>query len=281
MPHRIGVCSWSLGPANAADLIERIRRCGLDAVQLALDPIRRGDWPEMDSINRIHRADITILSGMMAMTGEDYTTLESIRLTGGVRADQHWPANLAAAKACAELARRLDLKFVTFHAGFLPHHRGDPLRTTMIDRLRRIADAFAQHQITVGLETGQEGADTLLEVLRDLQHPSLGVNFDPANIILYGVGEPVAALRKLAPHVKQVHIKDAIPTARPGTWGKEMPVGEGAVNWPGLFQVIQEKLPDVNLVIEREARQEHIEDIRAAHDLIRNQLDSRAGASAS
>ena len=272
MNHRIGVCSWSLRAASAAELVERVQRCGLDAVQLALDPIRRGDWPEKEAIDHLRRAGISILSGMMAPAGEDYTTLDTIRVTGGVRSDEHWPANLVAARANAYLAEQLGIKLVTFHGGFLSNNPRDPLRAVMLDRLRGIADAFASKGIAVALESGQEGADSLLAVLAELDRPSVGVNFDPANIILYGVGEPVAALRKLAPHVKQVHIKDAIPTARPGTWGRETVVGEGAVNWRGIFDVISSDLPQVNLVIEREARQERLDDIRAAHRLIMEHL---------
>src|SRR5207244_3794505 len=105
-----------------------------------------------------------ILSGMMAMKGEDYSTLESIRRTGGVRPDEHWPENLAAAAANARIASALGMRLVTFHAGFLPDDRADPTRRAMLDRLRAIADAFAQRDIAVALETGQETAGTLAAV---------------------------------------------------------------------------------------------------------------------
>lgn len=265
----VGVCSWSLRPSGPVDLAARVKACGLDAVQLALDPVRDGRWSEAETIDQLRKGGIRVLSGMMAMKGENYASLESIRLTGGVRSDAHWPDNLAAAVQNAALAERLGIDLVTFHAGFLPHDAADPLRAVMIDRLRQIADAFASQGVKTALETGQETAQTLIGALRELDHSSIGVNFDPANMILYGMGEPVAALEALAPWVRQIHIKDALPTQTPGMWGTEVVVGDGAVEWSRFFDVADEKLPSVDLLIEREAREDRVNDIRAANELIR------------
>jgi L-ribulose-5-phosphate 3-epimerase len=269
---RIGVCSWSLHPDSPADLVHKVRACGLGAVQLALDPIRSGRWPEVETSTTLHAAGITILSGMMAMEGEDYSSLDSIRRTGGVRPDAHWARNLEHAGANALLARRLGITLVTFHAGFLPHDAGDPIRATMLDRLRQVTDAFAQQDILVAFETGQESAATLSGVLRQLNRPTVGVNFDPANMILYGMGDPVQALSTLVPWVRQVHVKDARPTSTPGTWGRETPAGQGAVDWPAFFRVVREHRIDVGFVIEREGGDTRIDDIRHAWGLIDRSL---------
>ena len=77
------------------------------------------------------------------------------------------------------------------------------------------------------METGQENAETLRDFLEELSHPALGVNFDPANMILYGKGDPILALETLSPWVKHVHIKDARRSSVAGEWGKEVPWGEG------------------------------------------------------
>lgn len=271
---RIGVCSWSLCAAGPDELVKLVRACGLDAVQLALDPVRERAWSEAETVDRLREAGIDLISGMMGMAGEDYTTLDSIRLTGGVRADQYWPANLKAAVGNAALARRLGVSLVTLHAGFLPHDASGGLRRTMVDRLRQVAAAFADQGIEIGLETGQESDRTLLEMLDELAAPNIGINFDPGNMILYATGEPVRALRVLHPRVRQIHIKDATPSTLPGAWGQEEVAGRGAVDWPGLFEVVQAHLPDVNLVIEREAGDSRVEDVRTAEQLIRRHLGS-------
>lgn len=265
---RIGACSWSLQPRSPEDLAEKVRKTGLRFVQLALDPLRTGEWPIDHTIGVLGDAGVIVVSGMMAMKGEDYSSLESIKLTGGVRPDAHWPDNVAAADENARLARSLAIPLVTFHAGFIPHSTNDPLRQVMIDRLRRLLDIFERHGIRVAFETGQETAGTLLEVLEDIGHDDVGVNFDPANMILYAMGNPVDALARLAPRVSQIHIKDAIKTTTPGTWGTEVVAGRGDVHWPSFFGTIKELDIKCDLIIEREAGTQRVEDVITARDLI-------------
>jgi len=87
-------------------------------------------------------------------------------------------------------------------------------------------------------------------------------------MLLYGMGEPVEALRKLAPHVRQVHIKDARRTKVAGTWGEEVPVGTGEVDWKAFFGVIAERKLSVDLMIEREAGTDRCGDIALARKLV-------------
>jgi len=265
---RLGVCSWSLRPASPADLASKVRAVGISAVQLALDPLREGAWGEHETLAALE--GITILSGMMGTKGEDYTTLDSIRATGGVVPDEHWEENLARARANAAIAARLGVRLVTFHAGFIPHGES-PARRVLVDRIHAVADAFAAHGVDIALETGQEDAATLLAFLNELVRPSVGVNFDPANMILYGMGDPMAALAALAPRVRQVHIKDAIPGPARGQWGAETPAGRGAVRWADFCGVAKSAglLDRCDLVIERESGDERIADCRTAAALAR------------
>ncbi|HEX6884471.1 MAG TPA: sugar phosphate isomerase/epimerase family protein [Planctomycetota bacterium] len=274
---RIGVCSWSLQPGAPAELAERVRAAGLGAVQLALDPLRTGAWERAATERALSSAGIEVRSGMMGTLGEDYSSLETIRITGGVRPDAHWEANRRAASANAQIARELGLDLITFHAGFLPDEPG-PERTKLVARLREVVDRFAEHGVRAAFETGQERAETLLAFLEELGRPTAGVNFDPANMILYDMGEPVAALDALAPWVRQIHVKDARRTARKGTWGEEVPVGTGEVDWGRFFDVVAARGLAVDLMIEREAGGRRLEDIRAAHALVERELAARRPA---
>lgn len=269
---RLAVCSWSLQPTGPADLAEKVGQCGIDAVQLALDPIRRGDWDEAETVRALADAGLTIVSGMMEMAGEDYSTLETIKETGGVRPDATWEENLAAAEANAALAERLGLRLVTFHAGFIPHDEGDPERGKLIERCREIVEVFKARDIAIALETGQEAADTLLPVLERLKAAGagVGVNFDPANMILYGMGDPIEAITRLRTYVRQIHIKDARPTETPGTWGAETPAGRGAVDWDAFFRFYRESGLSCDLVVEREGGDRRVEDVRAGAALVRS-----------
>ena len=265
---RIGLCSWSLQPTSPRDLADKAQAVGVSCVQLALDPLRTGAWSLVETRDALGAAGLTIASGMMAMQSEDYSTLESIKRTGGVAPDGTWPANLHAAQKNAQIAAELALPLVTFHAGFIPHDAGDPQRGVILDRLRQLADVYIAAGVRVAFETGQETADTLLAALEELDRPEVGVNFDPANMILYAMGDPVAALGRLAPRIAQIHVKDAIATRTPGTWGSEVPVGTGDVDWPAFFDVIRKADLHCDLIIEREAGGSRVEDIRAALALI-------------
>ncbi len=264
---KVGVCSWSLCPEGPDDLIEKVRATGVNSVQLALDPIRT-DWG-VGALTQIREAGIEILSGMMAMEGEDYSTLETIRVTGGVRPDESWDRNLVCAAENARIAAAAGISLVTFHAGFIPHDVDNPERDKMIERLVTFARTFNDVGCRVALETGQETAETLLSVLDAICLPDVGVNFDPANMILYGMGDPVAALDQLSPHVFQLHVKDAFPSSNPEQWGTEEPVGTGAVDWSAFFQVLHDRQINGDLVIEREAGTQRIEDVVRARELIK------------
>jgi L-ribulose-5-phosphate 3-epimerase len=266
---RLAVCSWSLQPASADDFFTKLDATGLARTQIALDPIRvnaGGAWGDFPGLCAKH--GVTCVSGMIGTVGEDYTTLESIRRTGGVVPDATWPETWKNIQADAEIAQRMGLPLVTFHAGFLPHEESDPSFAKLIARLRQVADLFAGKQIAVGLETGQEVADTMATFLKKLDRANVGVNFDPANIILYDKGDPVAALRTLGPWIKQCHMKDAVRTKTPGTWGEEVRLGTGQVDWKGFFRALDAAGFKGNLNIEREAGKERVADIRAAREYL-------------
>ena len=276
----LGVCSWSLKPRDADHLLQLLHEVELRAVQLQLSNLDSPGWN--DAPARLRDAGITILSGNTGSVGEDYSTLDTIRETGGIVPDATWPRNRKALERIARTAAEHDIRAVSFHAGFIPAPGSAPgsapaagsadaiLYEKLYDRLAEVADLFAEHGRTVLLETGQETAPALLRFLQHLGRPNVRVNFDPANMILYGKGDPVEAVRLLLPHIGQVHVKDAIASDRPGvTWGQEVPVGEGEVDWPAFFSVLHEGGYEGPLAIEREAGDDRVRDVRTAATVVR------------
>ena len=265
---RLAVCSWSLQPANPRQLIDKIRETGLTRIQCALDPVR-DDPPVWGRFaEECAAAKLTLVSGMFGTIGEDYSTLESIKRTGGLVPDPTWEQNWRNIQTTVDLARRLGLRLVTFHAGFLPHEESDPAFAKLFDRTARVADLFAASQIDLGFETGQETAETLRVFLEKLNRPNVGVNFDPANLILYDKGDPIQAVRTLRPWLRQCHIKDALKTKVPGTWGEEVTVGTGQVDWRAFFRALTEMQFTGDLAIEREAGNQRVADIRTARQYV-------------
>ena len=265
---RLAVCSWSLRPNTPDELIAKLKEIGIPRVQLALDPIR--EKPQVwGNIGESLRANgFSIVSGMIGFAGEDYATMETIHATGGVAPDETWDENWENVPKAADIAARLGLHLVTFHAGFLPPDDKDPAYAKMHHRLDLIADVFAAKNIDVAFETGQETAAVLLDFLKKLGRTNVGVNFDPANMILYDKGDPIEALRDLGAWLKQVHIKDGTRTKVPGTWGEEVVAGTGGVPWREFFATLRKQNFTGYCCIEREAGNSRVEDIHAAKRMV-------------
>lgn len=259
----IAVCSWSLQPKDTAELVSMVQSLGLNKVQLALNDHRGSEGGAAIGVE-LAKAGIEIVSGMFGTVGEDYTTMETIKQTGGVIPDEHWEANQQIARDVVEAARSLGLDLVSFHAGFLPEDHNDPDYEKLITRLRTLATLFDDSGIMLSFETGQEEGSHLSHFLDDLAAPNVGVNFDPANMILYDKGDPIEGLRSLVPYLQQVHIKDANKTKVPGTWGEEVVVGTGEVDWPAFLEILNRANYKGALVIEREAGDDRVSDILAA-----------------
>ncbi len=160
-------------------------------------------------------------------------------------------------KEIADFARLLQCDVAALHLGFVPHDAADPLYAEIIAVTRDLCDHCGQNGQSLHLETGQETAGGLLQFISDVQRDNLFVNFDPANMILYGTGEPIAALRQVGPYVRSVHCKDALWAERPGVnWGREVPLGEGAVGIANYLRALDDLGYAGPLTIEREIAQE-------------------------
>lgn len=268
--HDIGVCSWSLQPRDTAHLVELVKQLGLQHVQLALGSLLTlDDKRKHFQLGQLHAAGLHLTAGMIAFPGEDYSSIDAIRRTGGYVPDEQWALRKKMSAQAAALGTELGLKAVTTHVGFIPR-KGEAGYDKMLGRVREIARDFGGHGIDLGMETGQESADELLEFLNDLETPNVFINFDPANMILYGAGDPVDAIRTLAGHIRHVHVKDGTASDRPGeAWGEEVAFGDGQVG-PQRFLAALGRIDYRGpLAIEREAGARRVEDVRAAIDALR------------
>jgi hypothetical protein len=172
----VAICSWSLrtGVAGVADAM---RQLGIGHVNLALKPALREGGDEY--LAAVRRQPWTITAMTIGFPQEDYTTLESIRATGGIVPDAYWPENRQAVVHAAEITAGFGARYLTLHAGFL--ESDDAAHARMIrDRLRWLADAAAGQGLMLLLETGQETADCLRALLEELNHPAFrSGEYDP------------------------------------------------------------------------------------------------------
>lgn len=231
----VSLCSWSLRLDDHASLAKEITRLGIFGVHLAVGSFITMN--ESDRNNALaefrHSKELTITATMIGFPGENYKTLATIRETGGLIPDKLFPARRERLIEAAKITKSLGVQVLTTHAGFIPNRKENAAHfDAMLARFRDMADELAALGVTLGFETGQETADDLAAFLAALDRPNIGVNFDPANMILYGKGDPVNSVIRLAPFLKHLHVKDAkkfLPEPTdPTSWrGLEVPVGEG------------------------------------------------------
>jgi len=261
----IGVCTWSL-QMGITDLSSAVKQMGLDHIHLALGPALADKG--QDYLTALSQQSWTISSTMIDFVQEDYSSLESIRNTGGVVPDDCWLANKRRFEQAVDITDRLKVNYISMHAGFIDHTVRDYAQK-MSDRIGCLADIAGEKDLNLLLETGQESAPDMIEFLERLDHQAIGVNFDPANMILYDKGDPLEAMRLLQPWIKHMHIKDAILTEQPGTWGVEVPWGQGQVDEIDFLNTIDEIGYRGILAIEREAGDNRLADIQQAVDRLR------------
>jgi sugar phosphate isomerase/epimerase len=179
----------------------------------------------------------------------------------------------------AEFAARLGVPRVCGHMGFIPENPNDPAYSACIAAARWIAGVYAENGVGLDFETGQETPVTMLRAIRDIDSPCIGVNFDPANLLMYGKANPLDALDILGPYVRGVHAKDGEYPADPRRLGSEKPLGEGRVDFPALIKKLTALGYDGPLTIEREiGGEEQRKDILAANRALQNLINGGGGA---
>lgn len=251
-PLALGVCSWSLQVTSVPELNKLLAELGVNATQIACGDPHHAAWEEGDEMPPAARsADFVMTGAMLGFPGEDYTTPQTIKLSGGFGPVNLRSARLETLKWALERTKALGLSDLMLHAGFLPDP-SDPDRKPFLDTLALASQLAAEQGITLAFETGQESASLLRQTLDDLKAPNLKVNFDPANMLLYDMGDPIQAVQILGPDIRSVHVKDARRPTTPGTWGEEVPLGEGEVDLPRYIQALQDVGYTGPLMIERE-----------------------------
>lgn len=174
-------------------------------------------------------------------------------------------ARVDALKAGAEFAKLAGAPSLTTHAGFVPEDPGDPLYVGTIEALTEVATYCKELGLAFHFETGQETPITLLRLMRDIGTDNLGVNLDPANLLMYGKANAVDSLDILGPYVRGVHAKDGEYPTDPVRLGMEKLVGEGRVDWPALIPKLKSFGYTGAITIEREITGEQwVEDIKCA-----------------
>jgi L-ribulose-5-phosphate 3-epimerase len=178
-------------------------------------------------------------------------------------------ARIARIKQVSDFAKKAGIPGVQTHCGFIPENPNDPLYTETVEAIRSVAQYCKQNGQTFRCETGQETPVTLVRTIKDVGLDNVGVNFDVANVILYGKANPVDAVELFGPYILGVHAKDGLFPTDTKQLGREVPIGQGKVNFPVLIGLLKKAGYQNPLTIEREiAGVKQAEDIRASKEFL-------------
>jgi sugar phosphate isomerase/epimerase len=224
-------------------------------------PHRESRTPERarEFVARLEKLGIQVTVVFAGFEGESYADIPTVEQTIGLVPLAMRAERTAELKEIADFANLMGVKTVGLHLGFVPHDRTTSEYRDVLAVTRDVCDYVKKNGQAIHLETGQEPADVLLAFLQDVQRDNLFINFDPANMILYGCGEPIPALKTLGKYVRSIHCKDATWSDQPGkTWGAEVALGKGAVDFAAYLRTLNEIGYTGPLTIEREIPQEPV-----------------------
>ncbi len=237
----VGVFYWA--DADAAATMSTLKAMGVRVCQLGVVGELKLT-PELAAAYKSAAAaeGIGIITIFAAYEGESYADIPTVIRTVGFIPKATRAARERRTREVIDFAAAIGVKSFGCHVGFVPEHHDDPDYIDVRGVVRRIADYAAGYGMTFCLETGQEPAPLLLRFFEDAARPNLRINFDPANMVLYGSGEPIEAFKLLRKHVATIHGKDGDwpDPAQPGALGVERPLGQGSVNIPKFMQTVRE-----------------------------------------
>lgn len=172
--------------------------------------------------------------------------------TLGIVPREYRAARVQALKQAGQFAQRAGLPAVVTHLGFIPENPRDPLFAEVVEVVRDVAVFLKDLGLEFWFETGQETPVAMLRLMQVVGTGNLGVNLDPANLILYGKASPVDSLDVFGAQVRGVHAKDGLYPTDPMKLGAEVKVGAGRVCFPEFIRRLTALGYAGDYIIERE-----------------------------
>jgi sugar phosphate isomerase/epimerase len=241
----------------------KVHDLGLPTCQVFVDEIE----PELGG--RLRRAldeyGIEATSIVVGGPGKEVWDFYQGPLTIGLVPRETRDARIAHIKRASDFAKQCGIDAVQTHCGFIPENPNDTVYKETVTAMREVAGYCKRNGQSFRYETGQETPITLVRAIQDVGLDNQGVNFDVANLILYGKANPVDAIELLGPYVQGIHAKDGLWPTNPKELGQEVPIGKGKVDFPRIIKRLKALNYRGAVTIEREiSGPKQVEDVRAA-----------------
>ncbi len=264
----IGVVISGADPLTS---LEKVASFAISTCQMSVPSEQWQSKARMELIKKTAKEkEIRITSLICGFEGENYRDIPTIKRTVGLLNPAMRGKRVLKVFSYSGIAAELGVEVIQAHIGFIPEDRNDPDYEGLVLALQKIADYCKENNQSVSLETGQERALVLSKFIEDVNRLNLGVNFDPANMLLYDADDPIKALDTLGKYVIGVHCKDGKRPERKGELGEEYPLGEGDVGIEKFIDKLKEIGYTGPLTIEREiSGEKQMRDILQAKKLLK------------
>jgi L-ribulose-5-phosphate 3-epimerase len=271
MSNRIGII---IGLNQEPHLFEPVKTFGVSKVELnCWNPDTYSPELAAKVKSEASQLGITITALWAGWPGPKVWDFIDGPTTLGLVPPKYRPVRIDALKKGADFAHQLGLPAIITHLGFIPENAADPAFREVVDTVKEVAVHLANYGMEFWFETGQETPVTMLRLIHEIGTGNLGVNLDPANLILYGKANPVDALDVFGSYVRSVHAKDGLYPTEPYHLGEEVKIGQGKVNFPRLLARLSEIGYTGPFIIEREiSGDQQILDMKEAVTYLSNHL---------
>jgi sugar phosphate isomerase/epimerase len=248
---------------NPEAAITKVHNLGLPTCQIHVDKTDRGLAGRLRGALEKYQVEAT--SVVVSGPGREVWDFYEGPLTVGLVPRETRNARIAHMKAASDFAKECGIAAVQTHCGFIPENPNDPVYKEIVTVIREVASYCKRNGQNLRYETGQETPIALVRTMQDVGLDNQGVNFDLANLIMYGKANPVDAIEVLGPYVQGIHAKDGFWPTNPRDLGKEVPIGEGKVDFPRIVERLKALNYRGAVTIEREiSGPQQVEDVRAA-----------------
>ena len=250
--------------------LQQLAEMGFSSCQLSCwETERYTDKTAAWVLTLLERYGIEISTVWCGWSGPKHWNFTEGPATLGLVPAEYRQARVQELLAGSDFARKLGVGQIATHVGFIPEDPNAEQYGATVEAVRTVAARCMQNGQYFLFETGQETPVTLLRTIGDVGLDNLGVNLDPANLILYGKANPVDALGVIGKYVRDVHAKDGCYPTDGRTLGQETALGEGQVNFPALIAGLKALGYDGAITIEREiSGEQQIADILKAKALL-------------
>ena len=272
---KIGVLIELFKNTNIDERFAELRSMGMESCQLVCwDRDILHDDRVAEAVNEaVEKHGVHITAFWCGWEGRRVWDFYEGQLTLGLVPADYRVERLKMLMEGSDFAKKIHVTDFATHVGYMPENPYDPKYEEVLVACKAIVEKCKENGQNFLFETGQETPVTLKRAIQDIEKVlgkgNVGMNLDPANLLMYGKANPVDALDVFGEYVMGIHAKDGMYPTDGHSLGAEMPLGKGKVNYPVFIEKLKEVGYEGDLTIEREiSGEEQKKDIIMAKEIL-------------